>query len=396
MEKDELLNILYSERQRVSEKNKDFGWSIWALIGTIATLLWILIDLFNNKLTKNPQEIFLFSRSFCTMLLSLLLFKDFYKKKNYEYYPYRFVKSSGQVLGIVDIIIPTLLFVSYIWPNLLLRPLLEILDIKSTSLHESSLIFNFIISFAFSGYITLKGMEMYCRHKFKQEAGYVKNWPYLLYASLMLLCGILDFSRTEGYMLSIRFSLVISGIMAIVYILIAIIGNPLRKLISSIDRLIDKVLINEEIDVNFVYEEFISIKIGYKYSRLYQGDIQKIYTLIEEQNNYIRDIDSIKYEGCPIEHFNEIKEVLAKADLLYSNHQEIINMATKMTNKMSWDVKRISLDEEELKKLISAIKKALEISKENETKIERKVEEVKEMREAIKICNAYMKNNIKK
>ena len=44
MKKNELLNLLYVERQRLSEQNSHIGWSIWILIGCIITLSWMLLE----------------------------------------------------------------------------------------------------------------------------------------------------------------------------------------------------------------------------------------------------------------------------------------------------------------------------------------------------------------
>lgn len=352
MEKSELLNILYSERQRVSEKNKDFGWSIWVLIGTIATLLWVLVGLCNSNIKENPREIFLFSRSFCTMLFSLLLFVAFYKKRNYVYYADRFVKSSGLVPGIVDIVIPILLIVSYSWPNLLLKPLLEILNIKSNVLHENPNILDaVIIPIIFATCIIFKFMELCFVYKIKQKYIYIISWLYLILSILMLFCAIIDFRRTEGFVLNVKFSLVISGMMATIYILKLVVSNPLRILISSIDRLIDKVLIDKEFDINNTYEKFISVKIGYKYSQLYQKDIQKIHFLISLRDSCFNSIPPIDQSVCekkPIGTLLQLLDLLQKA-LKYN--KKILKVTNKMNKKIAKGIHQMTLNDNNLKEI---------------------------------------------
>ena len=55
MKKNELLNLLYVERQRLSEQNSHIGWSIWILIGCIITLSWMLLEHYETSSMKSDQ-----------------------------------------------------------------------------------------------------------------------------------------------------------------------------------------------------------------------------------------------------------------------------------------------------------------------------------------------------
>lgn len=46
MTKKEILDILYSERNRLMSMYTRPGWTTWALVGAIASLLWIMLDLY--------------------------------------------------------------------------------------------------------------------------------------------------------------------------------------------------------------------------------------------------------------------------------------------------------------------------------------------------------------
>ena len=46
MNKKEILDVLYSERNRLMSMYTRPGWTTWALVGAIASLLWIMLDLY--------------------------------------------------------------------------------------------------------------------------------------------------------------------------------------------------------------------------------------------------------------------------------------------------------------------------------------------------------------
>ncbi len=46
MTKKEILDVLYSERNRLMSMYTRPGWTTWALVGAIASLLWIMLDLY--------------------------------------------------------------------------------------------------------------------------------------------------------------------------------------------------------------------------------------------------------------------------------------------------------------------------------------------------------------
>ena len=77
MKKNELLNLLYVERQRLSEQNSHIGWSIWILIGCIITLSWMLLEHYETSSMKSDQfcwsQIVTLMGDFITVAFALLL-----------------------------------------------------------------------------------------------------------------------------------------------------------------------------------------------------------------------------------------------------------------------------------------------------------------------------------
>ncbi|UWN90583.1 hypothetical protein NQ517_16730 [Bacteroides ovatus] len=64
-----------------------------------------------------------------------------------------------------------------------------------------------------------------------------------------------------------------------------------KKSIIAIDKLINEMIINEGTDTKEIYNNLIAIKIGYKYSQLYENKLQKIGSLLKKQNGYITLIE---------------------------------------------------------------------------------------------------------
>lgn len=350
MERNDFLNILYSERQRLSEKNKNIGWSIWILVGTLATLLWMLINTYMTYITQiNSQEIYLLSRDLCTILFSILLFRDYNEEINHKFYPDRFIKSSMPFIKIVDFLVSFILFISYLHYN-------------SGTLYN---ITTFIISF----YFILKSIAIFHEIKWKQRLILLfTNIIYLIFGITLVVRGIIQVIRiisfTKNSMISIEFSLLISGTIAIMYILLITIYNPLRKITNSIDRLIDKALIDENLNIDLTYEELISIKIGCKYSQLYQKYIEFMYSLIRKQKselNYIKSIEVKINSPTPLSK-KELNIFIGEIKEYMRYHKLIIYFAVKINKKCKKSIHHISFNdnEEELYKLSSILNKIID------------------------------------
>ena len=107
MKKNELLNLLYVERQRLSEQNSHIGWSIWILIGCIITLSWMLLEHYETSSMKSDQfcwsQIVTLMGDFITVAFALLLIKNYYNDKKNSFHFDRFDKSKLPIFIILAV-----------------------------------------------------------------------------------------------------------------------------------------------------------------------------------------------------------------------------------------------------------------------------------------------------
>ena len=115
MKKNELLNLLYVERQRLSEQNSHIGWSIWILIGCIITLSRMLLEHYETSSMKSDQfcwsQIVTLMGDFITVAFALLLIKNYYNDKKNSFHFDRFDKSKLPIFIILDTVIAILLYI---------------------------------------------------------------------------------------------------------------------------------------------------------------------------------------------------------------------------------------------------------------------------------------------
>lgn len=133
-------------------------------------------------------------------------------------------------------------------------------------------------------------------------------------------------------------------------------------------------IIDKNINTELVYNELIAIKIGYKYSQLYENKFQKIKALLEKQDIYIT---SAQKHISNLESSQDIsKEILNKSEKLFNcflkKSKISINLTQRLLSKIKKDLSHIILNKEnkiEIEKIFSILTNYLEIIKKNKETI---------------------------
>lgn len=122
MKNNDLLNLLYVERQRLSEQNNQIGWSIWILVGTVITLSWMLLEHYDTTMQTKANE-FCWSQvitligDFITIAFAILLLKNYHSNNRINFHSDRFDKSKLPTFIIIDMFIAISLFIYYTFLN---------------------------------------------------------------------------------------------------------------------------------------------------------------------------------------------------------------------------------------------------------------------------------------
>ena len=222
MKKNELLNLLYVERQRLSEQNSHIGWSIWILIGCIITLSWMLLEHYETSSMKSDQfcwsQIVTLMGDFITVAFALLLIKNYYNDKKNSFHFDRFDKSKLPIFIILDTVIAILLYIYH----------------KVFSNDSIGIILTNTIIF----YCGVKCSELYQSLKCKQQIPLLYKQLVYAFASIIILiaAGCKIGTHYNYYIINTKYALLASGIIIVLYFLLWHIWNPIKKSIIAIDK----------------------------------------------------------------------------------------------------------------------------------------------------------------
>lgn len=347
MEKNDLLNLLYVERQRLSDQNSQVGWSNWVLIGGVITLSWMLLEHHEAVVKSNFDEfccsqIITLLKDFLSIAFALLLVMNYCNDRKTKYMPDRFDKSKLPRFIIMDMILAVILCV-------FLCPFTEITEI--------------IIGNISASFFGIKVVDLNQILKRKQHLPLLFKQRFYLFASVIILViGVYRICMHNSYnIVNTKYSLLIIGVIIVFYLLLWYQWNPIKRSVDSIDDLIDDLILNKDVDADYVYDKFITIKIGYKYSQLFDNRFYEVDKLIKDEDRYIYslnqrierlelvdDIDRCELNLC-IEMLNKIKE----------QHKVISKTTIKLLTKIKSDIDYLSLCKgniQEFKKIEDIVK----------------------------------------
>lgn len=347
MERNDLLNLLYVERQRLSEQSNQIGWSIWILIGGLITLSWMLLEHYETAIQSNAfefcwsQVITLFG-DFITIAFALLLIKNYYSDRETDYRSDRFNKSKLPVFIILDMTIAVLLSIYYAF--------------SSNG--------NILMTIMISCFGSIKYAELYHYLRTKQQISLLlKQYVYIsAFVGVLVIGGYRIYIHSNYYIVNTKCALLFCGIIILLYILFWYKWNPTKKRVIAIDKLVDSIIINESIDVKLAYNEFIAIKLGYRYGQLFENGFQEITKLLKKQDRIITLLREKIEKLELIQNRNmEILEESMKSfcDIIKEN-DTIVDKSVKIILKIKGDLKYIPLNKEnklEIEKLCKIINK---------------------------------------
>lgn len=329
MEKSELLNILYAERQRLSDKKNNIGWSLWILIGCLISLGWMTLEYyntyyFNSESGFNWKQIIILTGDFCILLLGISCFKNFINENRTKYHLNRFSKSQFSTPIILELFV-SIIFVAYT------------IYIYLNTKNNSYISFLFFLSI----FTVTKFIEM-CQFYFVRQ-NIPWAWRYgisggVAISSIITSCLLL-FSHQEFYIVNTKFALLLSGILSVLYLLIYYLNNPQKDIILKIDDIIDTLITVNKIDIEKTYNQFIEAKLGYKYGQLFNEEFNnikhlqlKLERLMSKALSFMDDLENknvdceLYKEFCQIT--KEINNIEMKILLLTSTINQRIRKAS--------------------------------------------------------------------
>lgn len=355
MERNDLLNLLYVERQRLSEQNNQIGWSIWILIGGIITLSWMLLEHYETAIRSNAfefcwsQVIALFG-DFITIAFALLLIKNYYSDRETDYRSDRFNKSKLPIFIIFDMTIAVLLSIFYAFSSY----------------------GNILMTIMISCFVGIKYAELYQYLRTKQQIPLIfKQYVYIFaFVGVLVIGGYRIYMHSNYFIVNTKYALLSCGIIIVLYILFCHTWNPVKERIIAIDKLVDSIIINESIDIKLAYNEFIAIKLGYKYSQLFKNGLQEIAKLLKKQDRIITLIrEKIeKLELIQNRNMKMLEESMKSFCDFQKENNIIADKSVKIISKIEGDLKYIPLNEEnkiEIEKLCEIINKNSDNFKKN-------------------------------
>ena len=134
-------------------------------------------------------------------------------------------------------------------------------------------------------------------------------------------------------------------------------------------------IINEGTDTKEIYNNLIAIKIGYKYSQLYENKLQKIGSLLKK-TKWLYNFNREKYKKIGNRSKYRNRRIEQKQQALQSykkNNETSFHLIDKILSNIQKDLNHILVNEEnekEINKLLSIINNNLSISKKKRELIE--------------------------
>lgn len=342
MEKVELLNILYAERQRLSDKKNTLGWSIWILMGCLISFGWMFLEHYNiyyfdSKSGFDWTQIILLTGDLCILLLGFLCIKNMIDENNTKYHSNRFSQSQLPISILLDLSI-SILFIVY--------TIYVILSI-SNYLYLSFLLF-------LSIYMSIKIIDVWRFYTIRQYTPW--TWRYsilggLVINSIITSCFSLYFHR-DFCITNTKFALLLSGILSILYLLVWFWNNPLKNTIFEIDAIIDSLITVENSDIEKAYNKLIEAKLGCKYAQLFNKEFDnikylqlKLERITAKASSLIDDLENGNRNCKRLKEFNQL---ISKINYI---EKQILILNSKINLRIKKAFKTLSLNNVNIKQI---------------------------------------------
>lgn len=324
MTKQELLNILYAERDRVEKKYTFPGWTPWAIYAAIATLGWAAWDLI-DKGVDWYLVIIGFYALFALYFLCECIKAFLPKEENIPVY------KKGDAETTIGVVLYILIHVGLMIAQLMIIPM---------SFHSG------LYWTAFGGlcvFLLLLGSQVVAKEKgrtnFQSYIGALFMGPFYIPIAILLVMYLFQMGyASNSYRLAVLFFAM--------YFLYTHIPTEGRKTLSQIDLLIHKVLYNGDVvDEKAILEELEVYVIGLRYGKhLSATKLKELKPLVNMLVNYseglIQDLQQCNTAG--------VDAILKEGNRIYKNTK-------KQYDLLMWDVNSIYGEEKYKEKSLEHI-----------------------------------------
>ena len=324
MTRQELLNILYAERDRVEKKYTFPGWTPWAIYAAIATLGWAAWDLINQGVDWYLVIIGFYAVDSLYFLCECI--RSFFpKEKNIPVYK----KSDAETT--IGVVLYILIHIGLMIAQLMIIP---------KSFHPV------LYWTAFVGlcvFLLLLGSQVVAKENghtnFQSYIGALFLGPFYVPIAILLVMYLFQMGYTpDSYRLAVLFFAM--------YYLYTHIPSEGRKTLSKIDLLIHKVLYDsDEIDEKTILEELEVYIIGLRYGKhLSATRLKELKPLVNMLVNYTNGLIQDLHQGNS-----------AGVDAIIKEGNRIYKDTKKQYDLLMWDVNSIYGEERDKEKSLEHI-----------------------------------------
>lgn len=266
--KKDILDILYAERNRLLSMYTRPGWTTWALVGAIASLVWLFLDLYVEDSFAWKHSIAIFYSLFNTYISVACLITAF---KN-NHLP---LWTKGEPLLILELVFAFMLYLAQCVMFINYKPLFAQIGI----LYYPTVVINILLLLLLVLVFIMSFIPSLRTQKNNRVAGCVMAILFLLFVVEWGMIVWRDSNQIE--ICNIKAGLIMSAIGILAGCFNISTPNKLNKL----DNLINKVLYEEgEIDEKKIMSELETCMIGLKYSDFLMNDN---YDYISKWTRYI-------------------------------------------------------------------------------------------------------------
>lgn len=321
MTKQELLNILYAERNRVEKQYTLPGWTLWAILAALATLGWIawgIID--SNKGVEWSIVIIEFYALFVFQFLYECIKAFIPKDVKIPVY----IKSD--VKTIIETIMMTVLLIGLMIVQLLIIPRTD-----HPWLYWIAFVGLCLLLLLYGSFVVAKEKG---RTNFQSHIGALIVGPLYIPIAILLVMYL----RQVGYE---PYSYRLAVLLFAMYYLLGSIPSEAKKTLSQIDTLINKVLYDgDEVDEKNILEELEVYIIGLRYGKhLSATKLKELKPLVSMLVNYSDGLIQDLRQGNS-----------AGVDAILKEGNRVLKETRRQYKLLMWDVNSIYGEEKDKEK----------------------------------------------
>ncbi len=263
MTKKELLDILYAERNRLMSLYTRPGWTTWALVGAIASLSWLFLDLYAEESFSWKYTISIFYFLF-NLFISIVCFITAFKNNHRPLWTkVEPLLILGMVFAFIIYLAQCIIFIIY-----------KSLFAQKETLYDTTIVVNILLLLYILLVIITSFIPLLRTQKNNLVAGCVAAVLFLLF---VVEWGLVVFGEaTPLEICNIKAGLIVFAI----GVLAGCFNVSTRDKLNKLDNLINRVLYDEEQpDERFVIAELEKCMLGLKYGNFlmsnFYGDVSK-------------------------------------------------------------------------------------------------------------------------